>query len=69
MDVRDAFRRAIDVLGAHRLLFGTDSSFFPRGWLRARADEHADRLFEIGVSQVDAELILGANLRRLLGRG
>ena len=26
------FRQALAVAGAERLLFGTDSSFFPRGW-------------------------------------
>src|SRR6266550_1736476 len=30
LDLRAVFRRALDVLGPHRLLFGTDSSFFPR---------------------------------------
>jgi predicted TIM-barrel fold metal-dependent hydrolase len=29
-----AFHSALSVLGASRLLFGTDSSFFPRGWGR-----------------------------------
>jgi predicted TIM-barrel fold metal-dependent hydrolase len=28
----EVFRRAVVVAGAERLLFGTDSSFFPRGW-------------------------------------
>ena len=32
LDLRTVFRRAIDLLGPNRLLFGTDSSFFPRGW-------------------------------------
>src|SRR5713226_4126113 len=31
-DLAEVFRRALDVVGAGRLLFGTDSSFFPRGW-------------------------------------
>src|SRR5437879_2571500 len=32
LDLAEVFRRAMDVVGADRLLFGTDSSFFPRGW-------------------------------------
>ncbi len=32
LDLRQVFRRALDVVGPKRLLFGTDSSFFPRGW-------------------------------------
>jgi uncharacterized protein len=66
MDVRDAFRRAIDLLGAHRLLFGTDSSYFPRGWRRPLFEAQANLLFDLGVGTDDAALILGANLRRIL---
>lgn len=32
LTLQQVFRTAIDVVGAERLLFGTDSSFFPRGW-------------------------------------
>ena len=32
LDLKTVFRRALDVVGPGRLLFGTDSSFFPRGW-------------------------------------
>lgn len=66
MDVRDAFRRSIDLLGAHRLLFGTDSSYFPRGWRRPLFEAQANLLFDLGVGADDADLILGGNLRRIL---
>lgn len=69
MEVRDAFRTSLNILGPHRLLFGTDSSFFPRGWHRAVFDSQVSLLFDLGVSGDDAELILGANLRRLLTVG
>ena len=69
MDVRDAFRRSIDLLGAHRLLFGTDSSYFPRGWRRSLFEAQANLLFDLGVGMDDAALILGANLRRILAVG
>jgi predicted TIM-barrel fold metal-dependent hydrolase len=32
LTLEQVFRTAIAVVGADRLLFGTDSSFFPRGW-------------------------------------
>ena len=32
LTLEQVFRTAIAVVGAGRLLFGTDSSFFPRGW-------------------------------------
>jgi predicted TIM-barrel fold metal-dependent hydrolase len=68
LDLRDAFRRSIDLLGPHRLLFGTDSSFFPRGWRRTIFESQVNLLFDLGVGTDDAALILGANLRRILSR-
>ena len=35
LTLADVFARALEVPGPTRLLFGTDSSFFPRGWQRA----------------------------------
>ena len=33
-NARVGFERALSVLGPDRLLFGSDSSFFPRGWVK-----------------------------------
>ena len=66
LDLRDVFRRSIDLLGSRRLLFGTDSSFFPRGWRRDIFDTQANLLFDLGVSSQDAALIFGSNLRHIL---
>jgi uncharacterized protein len=66
MDLKQVFRRALDVAGAHRLLFGTDSSYFPRGWHSAIFEAQSRVLDEIGVSAEDARRIFGANLRQLL---
>ena len=61
------FRRALDVVGPHRLLFGTDSSYFPRGWHSAVFEAQSRALAEIGVSAGDARRIFGTNLMELLG--
>jgi len=66
MELADAFRRLLELLGAHRLLFGTDSSYFPRGWHRSIFDSQVNLLFDMGVTTDDAELIFGGNLRRIL---
>ena len=66
MTLRQVFDRALHIAGARRLLFGTDSSFFPRGWLGAVFEEQTRVLWEIGASREDAEMVLGGNLRRLL---
>ncbi len=64
--LRHVFERALSVVGARRLLFGTDSSFFPRGWHLAIFEEQARALYEIGLSPADARLIFGENLLRIL---
>ncbi|MBM3728332.1 MAG: amidohydrolase [Acidobacteria bacterium] len=59
------FRRALDVAGPERLLFGTDSSFFPRGWVAGVFEEQCEALSETGVSTQDARAIFGGNFDRL----
>lgn len=66
LDLRHVFRRALDVVGAHRLLFGTDSSFFPRGWHHQIFDEQARVLYELNLSIEDARAIFSENLLRIL---
>jgi predicted TIM-barrel fold metal-dependent hydrolase len=64
--LREVFRHALDVAGPKRLLFGTDSSFFPRGWHHAVFEDQARALYEIGTSEADAQAIFGENLLRIL---
>jgi hypothetical protein len=66
LDLRATFRRAIDTLGPERLLFGTDSSFFPRGWHRAVFEQQTKALYELGLDARQATLILKSNLEQLL---
>ncbi len=65
LDLRNVFRRAMDVAGPKRLLFGTDSSFFPRGWYAHIFEEQAKALYELGATEEQARLIFGENLRQL----
>jgi hypothetical protein len=60
-------RQAVDVMGSHRLLFGTDSTFFPRGWRRDVFDAHLKVFEEARLDGVQVSAILGGNLERLLG--
>jgi hypothetical protein len=52
-------------VGAPRLLFGTDSSFFPRGWNYDIFEAQTKALVDLGASEDDARLILGGNLQRI----
>lgn len=66
LDLAGVFRRALNVAGAERLLFGTDSSFFPRGWQAQVFETQVSALAELGITAEDAALIMGGNLKRLL---
>jgi hypothetical protein len=66
LTLREVFRHALDVAGPKRLLFGTDSSFFPRGWQHAIFEDQARALYEIGTSEADARAIFSENLLRIL---
>ena len=65
LTLADVFRQALLVAGPSRLLFGTDSSFFPRGWNRAIWDAQSDALRRLAVSDPDVALICGGNFDRL----
>lgn len=68
LTLRDVFARALDVIGPRRLLFGTDSSFFPRGWNRAVYDTQHAVLTDLGVSVDDQARIFGENFARIFGK-
>jgi uncharacterized protein len=59
------FKQALDVVGPDRLLFGSDSSFFPRGWVKDVYVQQAAALNEAGVSDSVRERIFGGNFDRL----
>jgi predicted TIM-barrel fold metal-dependent hydrolase len=59
------FRSALAVAGAQRILFGTDSSFFPRGWQAGIYEEQQRIVSSLGVSVADRAAIFGGNFDRL----
>jgi uncharacterized protein len=59
------FRQALAVLGPDRLLFGSDSSFFPRGWVPSVYEAQSAALDEIGASADAREKIFGGNFDRV----
>ena len=65
LDLKTVFRRALDVMGGNRLLFGTDSSYFPRGWNYEIFEAQTRAMLDLGISSTDARLIIGENLPRL----
>ncbi len=61
----EVFRRALDAAGPSRLLFGTDSSFFPRGWNRPVFEAQRAALESLNVPASDQQKIFAENLDSL----
>ena len=65
LTLAQVFRTALDVVGPERLLFGTDSSFFPRGWNRDICLQQKAALDGLGIAAADQDQIFAGNFRRL----
>lgn len=64
--LRDVFAQALEVVGPGRILFGSDSGAFPRGFAREVLDAQSEVLAELGLTGSDRADVLGGNLGRLL---
>lgn len=67
LSLTDVFRKALDVVGPRRLLFGSNSTGFPKGWDSTILETQWQVFDELDVSMEDRLAILGDNLRRLMG--
>lgn len=59
------FRQALQVVGPDRLLFGTDSSFFPRGWQSGVHEAQRQAMAAAGIDGGAREKIMHENFERL----
>lgn len=67
LDLKTVFAKTLQVMGPQRILFGTDSNVFPRGWRHDIFREQVDILRELNVASEAAAMMLGGNIARLLG--
>jgi predicted TIM-barrel fold metal-dependent hydrolase len=65
LTLREVFARALDCAGPGRLLFGTDSSFFPRGWNASVFETQQALLTDLGVTEADRQLMFSGNFSRV----
>jgi hypothetical protein len=65
LTLQQVFRTAVDVVGSDRLLFGTDSSFFPRGWHKAVYEAQQKALGDALIPPDARAKIIGGNFQRL----
>ena len=69
LTLAEVFRQALAVAGADRLLFGSDSSFFPRGWVVDVYQRQSDALDQIGAGDAVKRKILSENFDRIFPDG
>ena len=68
LDLATVFARTLTVFGPERILFGTDSSTFPRGWRTDLFEAQDAALGKAGADDAVKRRVFGANLDELLER-
>jgi len=66
--LEDLFRRFYETVGPERIIFGTDSYWFPRGWAEAYFREQLRACVNLGLPRHELALIFGGNALKLLER-
>ncbi len=66
LTMKDLFRKAIETVGPERLIFATDSSYFPRGFAVEYLKEQLRACYDIGLEEDSIEKIFHGNAARLL---
>lgn len=66
LSLEELFRRFRETIGAHRIVFGTDSSHFPRGFVVKYLEEQLRACRSIGYSDQEIAAVFAGNARRLL---
>jgi uncharacterized protein len=67
LDLKTVFDKTLQVFGPRRILFGTDSNVFPRGWRQDIFRQQVEILYNLNTPPEAAELIFGGNIARLVG--
>jgi predicted TIM-barrel fold metal-dependent hydrolase len=65
LTIEQVLRQAVAVAGPDRVLFGTDSSFFPRGWQQPLFEVQEATLGGIGLPLDQQQKIFADNFDRL----
>jgi predicted TIM-barrel fold metal-dependent hydrolase len=67
LDLEDLFRKAYETVGPERILFGTDSRDFPRGFSLRILQDQLRVCRHLNMKEEDLRAIFGGNASRLLG--
>ncbi|MBU0928205.1 MAG: amidohydrolase family protein [Spirochaetes bacterium] len=67
VDLASLFRKYHDTIGASRIIFGTDSSWFPRGFAEKYLDIQVREMYDNGFDEDEVDMVLYRNIAGLLG--
>ena len=68
LTLAEVFEKTRLVFGVERILFGTDSVAFPRGWRKDILEEQTQAMSAAGFSEAEIGMVLGGNAERLFGK-
>ncbi len=66
LTLKEVFQKFLSVAGYERIIFGTDSSYFPRGYRTKILHEQLEILETLNLPEEQLKDILGGNILRLL---
>ncbi|MHB8064075.1 MAG: amidohydrolase family protein [Ruminiclostridium sp.] len=66
LTLKDLFKKYYETIGPERIIFGTDSEWFPRGFVKQYYDEQRKDCIELGMKQEEIKMIFRNNIARLL---
>lgn len=67
LTLKDLFRRFYETVGPERIIFGSDSSWFPRGYAYRYLADQLRIGIDLGWPEEHLRLVFGGNAARLLG--
>ena len=66
LELKDVFEKIINAKGAEKIVFGTDSTLFPRGWRNGIYERQLAVCNELGLTQEQIDGIFYKNLEKLI---
>ncbi len=68
LTLAEVFEKTRLAFGVEKILFGTDSGVFPRGWRKDILKEQKQAMVSAGFSEAEMEMVVGGNAGRLFGK-
>jgi len=68
INLENLFRKYFETIGPERIIFGTDSSWFPRGFTEIYLREQIKAMLSVGFDYDDLDKVLYKNIKLLLSK-